>query len=277
MDLLVADAFTDRPFAGNPAAVAFLSAPASAAWMQAVAAEMNLSETAFLVPTSDPGKPEQAPATFGLRWFTPTVEVALCGHATLAAAHALAETGRLAPDATAHFDTASGRLSAAPTADGAWALDFPALPPAEAPAPDGIADALGAPCVWYGRSRFDALAVLPTAADVRALDAAVAGAFAVLAGVRGLIVSAPGDADDPADVVSRFFAPAAGVPEDPVTGSAHCVLGPYWSARLGRADLACEQASPRGGCLGVRTDGDRVTLTGRAVTIWTGRLAPAAR
>ena len=276
MDLLVADAFTDRPFAGNPAAVAFLSAPADAAWMQAVAAEMNLSETAFLVPTDDAD-------TFGLRWFTPAVEVALCGHATLASAHALAATGRLAPGAVAHFDTASGRLTATPTADGAWTLDFPALPPAEAPMPDGLADALGALCVWYGRSRFDALAVLPAAADVRALDADAAGAFALRAGVRGLIVSAPGDPGAPgpaADVVSRFFAPGAGIAEDPVTGSAHCVLGPYWAARLGRDTLACEQASPRGGRLTVRClpqlaglAADRVHLTGRAVTIWTGRLA----
>lgn len=283
MDLLVADAFTDRPFAGNPAAVAFLGAPAGEAWMQAVAAEMNLSETAFLVPTADPG-------VYGLRWFTPAVEVALCGHATLAAAHALAETGRLAPGATVHFDTASGRLTATPAPGGAWALDFPALPPAEAPLPDGLADALGTAPVWYGRSAFDALAVLPLAADVRALDASAAGAAALAAGVRGLIVTAPGDDPGAADVVSRFFAPAAGVPEDPVTGSAHCVLGPYWAARLGRDTLACEQASPRGGRLTVRClprpagvagepqgrRSHRVTLTGRAVTIWTGRLAPAA-
>ncbi len=268
MDLLVADAFTDRPFAGNPAAVAFPDAPVDEAWMQAVAAEMNLSETAFLVPTA-------APDTFGLRWFTPTVEVALCGHATLAAAHALAETGRLAPGATARFDTASGRLTAAPTPDGAWALDFPALPPTEAPAPARLADALGATPVWFGRSAFDALAVLPSEADVRALDPDAAGRAALAAGVRGLVVTAPGDADG-IDVVSRFFAPAAGVPEDPVTGSAHCVLGPYWAARLGRDSLACWQASPRGGRVDVRVAGDRVTLTGRAVTVWTGRLVPSA-
>lgn len=281
MDLLVADAFTDRPFAGNPAAVAFLRASAEAAWMQAVAAEMNLSETAFLVPTADD-------AVFGLRWFTPTVEVALCGHATLASAHALAATGRLAPGATARFDTASGRLTATPTADApegdgaasAWTLDFPALPPAEAPPPAGLAAALGVSPVWYGRSGRDGLAVLATADDVRRLAPDPAAVAAL--GVRGLIVTAPGSVPEPvegtgdADVVSRFFAPGAGIPEDPVTGAAHCVLGPYWAARLGRDTLACEQASPRGGRLGVRVAGGRVHLTGRAVTVWTGTLAPAA-
>ena len=280
MDLIVADAFTDRAFAGNPAAVAFLDDAVPGAWppepwMQALAAEMNLSETAFVTAPGPDG-------ARGLRWVTPAVEVPLCGHATLASAHALAETGRLAPARAAAFDTASGRLTVTPRPDGAWTLDLPALAAAEAPAPSGLAAVLGQTPVWYGRTGTDGLAVLPSADAVRALAPDPAAVAAL--GVRALIVTAagrPSDApDDDAprpDVVSRFFAPGAGIAEDPVTGSAHAALGPFWAARLGRGALACEQASARGGTLAVAVAGDRVHLTGRAVTILRATLTPAAR
>ena len=261
MDLFVVDAFARRPFEGNPAAVVPLAAPADAAWMQRVAAEMKHSETAFLHPAAD--------GAWALRWFTPAVEVDLCGHATLAAAHVLFESGRLAAGDAARFDTRSGRLTVHRTDDG-LAMDFPATPPAEAPAPDGLAAVLGIAPVWTGRSRFDVLAVVPTADAVRDLVPDHAAIAAL--GMRGLIVTARAERDDPYDVVSRFFAPGAGVPEDPVTGSAHCALGPYWAGVLRRDHLVCRQASPRGGTVGVTVRGDRVTLAGSAVTVVQGTL-----
>ncbi len=257
--LLQIDAFTDRPFAGNPAAVCLLDAPADATWMQQVAREMNLSETAFAHPEGD---------TFRLRWFTPAVEVELCGHATVATAHALWETGRLPRTAPARFDTLRGRLGAA-WRDGWIELDFPALPPREAALPPGLAEALAVRPTWSGRSRFDALLEVAGEAELRGL----APDFAALrrAEVRGVIVTAR--ADDPRyDFVSRFFAPAVGVDEDPVTGSAHSVLAPYWSAKLGRAGLTGYQASARGGVVRVRMEGDRVAIGGRAVTVLAGEL-----
>lgn len=254
------DAFAERPFEGNPAAVVLLGAPAEVGWMQAVAAEMNLAETAFVAPGG---------AAFGLRWFTPAVEVDLCGHATLAAAHALYEAGHVAPDAPALFDTASGRLTVRPAADG-LEMNFPATPPEAAEAPSALAEALGGWPRWTGRTRFDLFAVLDDAAAVRTLTPDL-GAIARLDG-RGLIVTARAEAGADHDFVSRFFAPQSGVPEDPVTGSAHCALAPYWAGRLGQPDLVGYQASPRGGCVGVRVEGDRVALTGRAVTVVRGQL-----
>ena len=266
MTLTTVDAFTDRPFAGNPAAVVVLEQPAPEGWMRALAAEMNLSETAFLTP-ADGG-------AWGLRWLTPTVEVDLCGHATLAAAHVLFETGRLSAGETAHFDTRSGRLSV--VQEGArLAMDFPATPPQAWAPPTALAEALGAWPVWTGITRFDAFAVLPSALDVRALDPDHSRLAAL--GLRGVIVTAAAEPDEDADVVSRFFAPGAGVPEDPVTGSAHCAIGPYWAGRLGRDTLRCHQASARGGRLEVRVQGDRVVLVGSAVTTYTAELAPAAQ
>jgi PhzF family phenazine biosynthesis protein len=258
--LLQVDAFTDRPFRGNPAAVCLLDAPRPDEWMQAVAAEMNLAETAFVLPRED---------GWSLRWFTPTVEVDLCGHATLATAHALWSSGRLPPAETARFLTRSGWLTATRRGD-LIELDFPATPPDEAPGMAGrIAEAIGAAPGWVGRSIYDLMAVLDDAAAVRALRPDLARVAELPA--RGLIVTAPGD-DGTHDFVSRFFAPQSGVPEDPVTGSAHCALGPYWGARLGRATLRALQASPRTGSLRVELAGDRVRLAGHAVTVFRAEL-----
>ncbi|WP_412061605.1 PhzF family phenazine biosynthesis protein [Rubrivirga sp. IMCC45206] len=265
MTVTVVDAFADRPFAGNPAAVVVLDAPAPAAWMRNLAAEMNLSETAFLTPGTD--------GAYGLRWLTPEVEVDLCGHATLASAHVLFESGRLAADAEAQFDTKSGRLTVRPAGEGQYVMDFPATPPQAGPL-DGIADALGAAPVWTGRTPFDAFVVLDAEATVRELAPDIDAMRAL--GVRGVIVTAHADEGAAHDVVSRFFAPGSGIAEDPVTGSAHCAIGPYWADQLGTDTLTCYQASRRGGAVGVRVAGDRVELTGRALTIYRAELAPAA-
>ncbi|WP_420455918.1 PhzF family phenazine biosynthesis protein [Rubrivirga sp.] len=267
MTVTVIDAFANRAFSGNPAAVCLLDRPVPEGWMRNLAAEMNLAETAFVTP-SDNG-------AFGLRWLTPEVEVDLCGHATLASAHLLYTSGRLAPDEPARFDTRSGRLTVRQTGEATYAMDFPPTPPADAPAPDGFQEAFGVEPVWIGRSRFDVFAVVEDEAAVRAL-APDLGAVARI-GARGVIVTAPADAGSDADVVSRFFAPGAGVPEDPVTGSAHCAIGPYWADRLGTDALTCYQASKRGGTVGVRIVGDRVELTGRAVTVYRAELSTAAR
>jgi len=227
--------------------------------MRHVAAEMNLSETAFLVPCDD---------GFRLRWFTPTVEVDLCGHATLAGAHVLWEEGHLAAGAVARFHTRSGLLLAARR--GEWIeLDFPATPPEPAAAPAGLEEALGIRAVWTGRSRFDYLVEAESAAVVREMRpdfTALARAEA-----RGVIVTSGADAP-PYDFVSRFFAPAAGIDEDPVTGSAHCALAPFWGARLGKTEMTAYQASARGGVVKARLAGDRVILGGQAVTVLRGEL-----
>jgi len=254
------DAFADRPFQGNPAAVCLLAEPRQAAWMQAVAREMNLSETAFLLREAD---------GYRLRWFTPSVEVDLCGHATLASAHILWEEGRLDREATARFYTRSGLLLAWRAA-GPWIeMDFPGDPPAPIEVPPGLEEALGAKPVAAAAGRFDLLVEFPTANDVRSL----APDFAKLARIEtlGVIATAPSDTGE-ADFVSRFFAPRAGVNEDPVTGSAHCCLGPFWGPRLGKRELVGYQASPRGGFVRVRLAGPRVVLGGRAVTLLRGIL-----
>ena len=258
--LFTVDAFTDRPFAGNPAGVCLLDRPAEPAWMQAVAAEMNLSETAFLVPGE---------GRYGLRWFTPASEVDLCGHATLASAHVLWETGRLAADRPAVFDTASGELRAR-HAEGWIELDFPATPPEAVDAPAGLLAAVPAPARYVGRSRFDYLVEIEGEETLRALCPDLAALEALTA--RGVIVTSRA-ATPGFDFVSRFFAPAAGIPEDPVTGSAHCCLGPYWMERLGQSVFQARQVSRRGGTVKVAVDGERVRLGGQAVTIWKGALA----
>ena len=248
------DAFTDHPFAGNPAGVCLLLEPAQTIWMQNMAQEMNLSETAFLIPQAD---------GFGLRWFTPAAEVRLCGHATLASAHILWQTGVLPPAEQAHFHTLSGLLTA--TQQGDWIeMDFPARPPRPVPPPAGLAEALGVTFQYVGRDADDYLVELESEAIVRALqpDISALGKLEV----RGTIVTAR--ATDPRfDFVSRFFAPAFGVNEDPVTGSAHCCLTPYWTNKLGKTDLTAYQASARGGILRVRMAGERVLLSGQAVMV----------
>lgn len=260
LPLYQVDAFTDCPFRGNPAAVCLLDGARDASWRQAVAAEMNLAETAFVVPRPD---------GYDLSWFTPTCEVDLCGHATLASAHVLWTTGVLPATAAARFNTRSGWLSASRAGD-LIELDFPATPAAAAPEmAERLADALGVPVQWAGRSSFDLLARVADASTVRSL----VPRMDVLASlpVRGVIVTALAD-DAPHDFVSRFFAPQSGVPEDPVTGSAHCTLAPYWSDELGRLELRGFQASRRGGTVRTRLSHDRVLLGGHTVTIFSGRL-----
>jgi PhzF family phenazine biosynthesis protein len=253
------DAFTDRAFGGNPAAVCLLPETRDPAWMQLVAREMNLSETAFLSREGD---------GFGLRWFTPAVEVDLCGHATLASAHVLWEEGHLAPTATARFHTRSGLLTARLREGSIW-LDFPALPAEPAEIPEGLERALGAAVLSVGRNRFDYLVELDSEATVRALRPDFPRLAAL--GGRGVIVTSASRGSG-YDFVSRFFAPAAGIDEDPVTGSAHCCLGPFWAGRLSTAELNGYQASARGGFVRVRCLGDRVELGGRAVTVLRGTL-----
>ncbi|HWB82636.1 MAG TPA: PhzF family phenazine biosynthesis protein [Bryobacteraceae bacterium] len=256
------DAFTNRPFAGNPAGVCILEAPAPEPWMQAVAREMNLAETAFLMPRED---------GYGLRWFTPTVEVALCGHATLASAHVLWEERRLPDAKQARFHSRSGLLLADRRGD--WIeLDFPAKLVSRSEAPPELLAALGVTAAFIGRNEFDYLVEVDSEETVRAL----APDFTALRKlpVRGVMVTARGNADF--DFVSRFFAPGSGIDEDPVTGSAHCALGPYWAERLGKKEFAAYQASPRGGILRVRVKDDRVLLGGQAVTILRCELAAEA-
>jgi PhzF family phenazine biosynthesis protein len=259
----VVDSFTERPFAGNPAAVCLLDEPAPDAWMRSLAAEMRHSETAFVVRGASPD------GAFGLRWFTPTVEVDLCGHATLASAHVLWAHGGADEGHELTFDTRSGRLGARRQGD--WiVLDFPATPVVPADAPDGMIAALGLQprdVRTVGRSRFDYVVEVSEGATVRAL----APDFPALGRVpaRGVAVTAPGD-EPGVDFVSRFFGPASGIDEDPVTGSAHCALGPYWADRTGRSTLVARQVSPRGGTVRVEVSGARVALGGRAVTVLSG-------
>jgi PhzF family phenazine biosynthesis protein len=259
MKIYQVDAFTDKPFTGNPAGVCILPGPKDDAWMQNVAGEMNLSETAFLLEQAD---------GFRLRWFTPAVEVELCGHATLASAHILWETVRLAGHEPARFHTLSGLLTAERRAEGIE-LDFPATPDEPAAAPAGLAEILGAEIVNFRSSRFDHLVELESEEIIRDLRPDFTRLRALP--VRGIMVtsraSTPGF-----DFVSRFFGPAVGIDEDPVTGSAHCCLGPYWSRRLGKAEMRAYQASARGGVVGVTVRGDRVRLHGQAVTVMVAEL-----
>lgn len=261
------DAFAAAPFKGNPACVVepFDVWP-DAGWMQALAKENNQAETAFLLRTADP-------ARFGLRWFTPGMEVDLCGHATLASAHVLlAEAGLGAAALT--FDTRSGPLIVSRAGEG-YEMDFPADPPRRTAAPDGLVGALGVTPVevWAGRYL---VAVLSDAAAVRAVTPDIR-ALAAIQGEAGeigqVIVCAPADASDDVDVVDRFFAPGCGVDEDPATGSAHCILGPLYADRLGRATVRFRQVfSGRGGDIETEARGERVLLRGRAVTVIESRL-----
>lgn len=265
LPLYQVDAFTNAAFAGNPAAVCLLPTPRSADWMQNVATEMNLSETAFLRPLPS--------GAYRLRWFTPTDEVELCGHATLASAHVLWAEGHLAPDTEARFESASGRLTA--TRDDEWiTLDFPADPadPTDATPASLLGGLSGAQPSFVGHNGRDYLVRLDSAEAVRSLTPKMPR-LAALEG-RGVIVTAPADTEE-ADFVSRFFAPGVGVPEDPVTGSAHCALAPYWASETGRTQLTGHQISPRGGVVRIQMDApdaERVALSGQAVTTVQGRL-----
>jgi PhzF family phenazine biosynthesis protein len=254
------DAFTNRAFAGNPAAVCVLPASPPEQWMQDVAREMNLAETAFLTP-EDSG--------YRLRWFTPSVEVDLCGHATVASAHILWEEGHLPAGKQARFHTRSGVLLA--DQRGEWIeLDFPATVAEPAEPPPNLLEALGAKARFVGRSKFDYLVEVDSEETVRALQPDHLKLRKLP--VRGVIVTARSSAPE-FDFVSRFFAPGSGIDEDSVTGSAHCALGPYWSRQLGKTELTAYQASARGGVVRVRLNGDRVILGGQAVTVLRGELA----
>ncbi len=258
-DLYQIDAFTDRAFHGNPAAVCLLPEPRDADWMQEVAREMGLPATAFLDPAAD---------GYNLRWFTPTVELELCGHGTLSAAHALWESGLLSAGETARFQTRSGALMA--KRQGGWIeLDFPGRPAEAVAPPAGLFEAFGAEPLFTGRNGDNYLLELASEEVVRA----VAPDLPRLSALRlhGVIVTARAVAG-PFDIVSRYFVPGAGLHEDPATGSAHCMLGPYWTAKLGKPELLAYQASARGGTLKVRVEGERVRLGGQAVTVSQGRL-----
>lgn len=260
VEIVQIDAFTDRAFSGNPASVCLLDQPAEADWMQAVAREMNQSETAFLVPVH---------GGYDLRWFTPTVEVDLCGHATLAAAHFLYEHKGASWDEQLSFFTASGELTARMGSDGWIEMDFPAGTPEAITPPGALLDGLGlTDIVSVFRSKLDYLIEVASAEQLRSLTPDYTRLRNI--GTRGVIVTSVGEGLY--DFLSRFFAPSVGVDEDPVTGSAHCVLGPYWADRLGKDDLLAYQASPRGGVVRVGVRDDRVLLGGQAVTVMTSEL-----
>jgi PhzF family phenazine biosynthesis protein len=266
--LRTVDAFTERPFTGNPAAVLVLDETPPDEWMAAVARETNLSDTGFVI------REELADADFRLRWFTPTVEVDLCGHATLASAHCLFEDGARGP---IRFATRSGVLTVEQRPDGSLAMDFPVWASHPVDARRAVAAALGSPVEWTGRTGNGAflLALVADEETVRSLRPDL-DAVRTLDSSVGLIPTALAGSGREYDFVSRVFAPQAGLPEDPVTGSAHTVLAPYWANRLERASLVGLQVSPRSGLVGVELKGDRVTITGRAVTVFDGTLSRAA-
>jgi PhzF family phenazine biosynthesis protein len=252
------DAFSSKAFGGNPAAVCVMREPREDAWMARVAMEMNLSETAFLHPESD---------GYRLRWFTPAVEVDLCGHATLASAHVLWTEGHLDPALTARFHTKSGLLTCVRNGD--WIeMNFPAKLEQKADAPPDMEKAIGAPLLYVGRNQFDYLVEVADEKTLRGLTPQ--HHLLRQLPVRGVIATAKGENEF--DFVSRFFAPGSGIDEDPVTGSAHTALTPFWSARLGKTEMLAFQASPRGGVVKVRLEGDRVVMAGQAVTVLRGEL-----
>ena len=262
------DAFTDTPFLGNPAAVCITPGPVDEGWMKGLAREMNLSETAFLHPVAD---------GYSLRWLTPIVEVDLCGHATLASAHVLWEDGHLPPDQPARFQTRSGLLTAERSPDGWITLDFPARPvlrpagPAEVETLKGI---LGAKPASAWINAYDMVVEFGSESIVRGLRPDFTRLKRLA--VRGVIATAR--AETPGyDFVSRFFAPAAGIDEDPVTGSAHACLGPFWAERFDQSEFVAYQASERGGVVRVAVNGDRVKLGGQAVTVLRAELTAGAR
>lgn len=259
MKMWIVDAFTNGPFSGNPAAVCLLDQASDATWMQAVAAEMNLSETAFVVPAAQ---------GFDLRWFTPGLEVDLCGHATLASAHVLWSEGLVPNQQTISFFTRSGVLLC--DQHGAQIqLNFPATPPQPTVPPDTLIDALGVQPKYCAASKFDSFLVLES--ETQLLELRPDFRLMKETPVRGVIATAVSDRPE-FDFVSRFFAPMAGIDEDPVTGSAHCCLAPYWAEQFGKTELRALQASQRTGVLGLTVQGDRVLLRGTASTFMRGTL-----
>ena len=256
--MYLVDAFIDQPFSGNPAGVCLLPQEQAGEWMQQVALEMNQSETAFVWRKPD--------GSYGLRWFTPQVEVDLCGHATLAAAHALWHEANES-GSVIQFHTRSGLLSAQRHSDQIQ-LNFPGDQPTAAELPAELLQLLGKPPVWFGRGRDDLLLILEKASDVESFVPDLNLISAITE--RGLIISAPGDADSGLDMVSRFFAPKVGITEDPVTGSAHCLLAVYWGERLGKTLLRARQASARGGLLTLELQAERVLLSGKTKTMLKG-------
>ena len=258
LPIYVVDAFTNRPFSGNPAGVCVLNEPISDELMQKIAQEMNHAETAFLLPTS---------SAWSLRWFTPACEVDLCGHATLASAHLLWSSGRATGELC--FDTRSGSLGAVKNEHGIE-LDFPSEPVVEIPLSQ-VSEAIGSEkAVFAGSNRMDFLVQLASEAAVRRFIPDMA-AIASL-GNRALMITAKADADAEYDFISRLFGPNVGIPEDPVTGSAHCALAPFWAERLGKSSMLGYQGSARGGFVGVEVVLERIKLRGRATTTLSGTL-----
>jgi len=266
------DAFTNQPFAGNPAGVCILNEPRSDSWLQDVAAEMNLSETAFVSP-----RPMEAPTSpggreFDLRWFTPTQEMYLCGHATLSAAHILWQEGLVAGSEEARFHTLSGLLRV--TQDRDWmTMDFPAWTSEANPVPSALMEGLGLPAGkvpgYFGRNDKFGMVVLDSPEQVVRLEPK----FEILRllPLDGIIVTAQGDGA-PVDFVSRVFAPRLGINEDPVTGGAHCMLTPFWAERLGKTRMVARQVSKRGGELRVAPAKERVMISGQAVTVFSAQM-----
>jgi PhzF family phenazine biosynthesis protein len=259
LPLFIVDAFTEKPFSGNPAAVCILPSWKAPQWLQSVAAEMNLSETAFLV---------KQPDGFDLRWFTPKTEVDLCGHATLASAHVLWHQGIAKVEEEIRFSTKSGILNACRQGDDIE-LNFPLKPDEPAEAPPGLLEALGVQAKYIGKNQFDYLVEIESEAALRRMTPDFKRLATVAA--RGIIVTSQ-SADSTFDFVSRFFAPATGIDEDPVTGSAHCCLGDFWKRRLGKSEFVAYQASARGGIVKIRVAKDRAFLGGRAVIVTKGEL-----
>lgn len=264
-DLLFVDSFAARPFEGNPAAVCFVDGPRDEHWMRLVACETNLPATAFLHPIGD---------GYAIRWFKSAIELELCGHGTLASAHALWESGRLPSDREARFESRGGTLTAN-RRDGWIELNFPAVPDSPATAADGLVEALGVPgsnasnVRYIGRSRLDYIVEVGEEGDVRQLSPDFGRLRQVQ--TRGVIVTSRSKSAE-YDFVSRFFAPSTGLDEDSVTGSAHCCLGPFWGTRLDKRSLVGRQVSARGGTVRITLDGDRVRLSGQARTVLTGKL-----
>ena len=268
MRLRTVDAFTDVPFTGNPAAVVFVDEAPSDEWMAAVARETGVSDTAFVM------RETAADADFRIRWFTPAEEVDLCGHATLASAHCLLEDGVGGP---IRFASRSGVLIVKRLGDGSLAMDFPAWPATQIDAVRAASAAFGVPVDWTGQAH-EGFFLLVRLADERSVRD-LAPDLSAIGGLdfSAVIVTAVAEPGQSHDFVSRLFAPKVGIPEDPVTGSSHSVLGPFWADRLGRSSLVGLQASSRPGRVGVEVAGDRVTITGRATTVLDGQLTAVAQ